>query len=230
MKRLFDILLSLTALVILSPLLVPVVIILLATGEHHVFYRQKRIGKGGESFDILKFATMLKDSPNMSGGDITGFRDPRILPFGYVLRKSKINELPQLLNILLGDMSIIGPRPLTPRVFAPFPDEYKEAVAKVRPGLSGVGSIVFRDEELLLRNAEDREAFYNEVIRPYKASLEVWYVAHQGLLLDVKLIALTIGAVIYPGLKIENHLSALPPRPENLSRHMSGASGPEGVD
>ena len=113
MKRFFDIVLSGLAILCLSPLLIPVVIILKLTGEHYIFYTQERIGLGGKPFGLLKFATMLKNSPNMGAGDITTHNDPRVLPFGRILRKTKINELPQLFNIFLGDMSIIGPRPLT---------------------------------------------------------------------------------------------------------------------
>ena len=107
-KRFLDIILSSIAIIILSPLLVPVMIILKLTGEGHIFYHQKRIGKNGELFNLYKFATMFKDSPNMTGGNITAKDDPRILPFGKFLRKHKINELPQIINVLLGDMSLIG--------------------------------------------------------------------------------------------------------------------------
>ena len=118
MERLFDVLFSATALLILSPLFVPIVIILRLSGEGEVFFFQERIGKNGELFKLFKFATMLKDSPNLGTGTVTMKNDPRILPVGKFLRTSKINELPQLLNIFLGDMSIIGPRPLTPQTFA----------------------------------------------------------------------------------------------------------------
>ena len=110
-KRIFDIILSVLAILILSPLLFPVMAILKLTGEGHIFYQQQRVGKNGELFNLYKFATMFKDSPNMTGGNITAKDDPRILPFGKFLRKHKINELPQIINVLLGDMSIIGRRP-----------------------------------------------------------------------------------------------------------------------
>ena len=145
MKRIFDLCLSLAALLILSPLLIPVCIILVFTGEHYVFYTQKRIGKGGKEFDLIKFATMLRNSPNIGSGDVTLHRDPRVLPVGSFLRASKINEIPQLLNILLGDMSFVGPRPLTPRVFNYYTDESKSIIVKMKPGLTGAGSIIFRD-------------------------------------------------------------------------------------
>src|SRR3979490_3384469 len=175
LKRAFDVVVSGTALLVLSPLLLPIAAILLATGEGEVFYRQERVGRGGKCFRIYKFATMLKDSPNLSGGDITVDRDPRILPCGRFLLKTKINELPQLLNVIAGDMSIIGPRPLTPRVAALFPAHYWENISELRPGLSGAGSIVFRNEELLLSTAASRERVYCDVIVPYKMALENWY-------------------------------------------------------
>src|SRR6185369_2253365 len=120
-QRFLDIFLSALALIVLSPLLVPIVIALRLTGEGEVFFIQSRVGRGGRMFGLYKFATMLKNSPNMGTGTVTLSGDPRILPLGKFLRKTKINELPQLLNILKGDMSIVGPRPQTQRCFAAFP-------------------------------------------------------------------------------------------------------------
>lgn len=215
-KRFFDILASSVALAILSPLLIPVIVILRLTGEGEVFYAQERVGRGGKSFKIYKFVTMMKNSANMPGGDITVSGDPRILPFGRFLRKTKINELPQLANVLLGDMSIIGPRPLTARVAALFPTEHWTNVADFRPGLSGLGSIVFRDEETLLENSEDREKVYRDVIAPYKMALESWYARHQSLWVDFKLVACTVVAVVFPNFDVQNAFSDLPPRPKEL--------------
>ena len=115
MKRLFDIIVSSIALIVVSPLFIPIIILLRLTGEGKVFYIQQRIGKRGLPFGLYKFATMLENSPNMSGGDVTSGNDPRVLPMGKFLRKSKINELPQLLNIINGEMSLVGPRPMTSR-------------------------------------------------------------------------------------------------------------------
>src|SRR5258705_954032 len=214
LKRVFDIVVAGTALLVLSPLLLPIAAVLLSTGEGEVFYRQERVGRGGKCFRIYKFATMLKDSPNLSGGDITVDRDPRILPCGRFLRKTKINELPQLLNVIAGDMSIIGPRPLTPRVAALFPAHYWESIAELRAGLSGVGSIVFRDEERLLSAANDRERVYAEQIVPYKIALESWYLRNQSFALDLKLIALTLFAMLHRDLDANRFLRGLPPPAE----------------
>jgi len=111
MPRIIDILLSTLALLILLPLFIPIVIVLLLTGEHKVFYSQTRVGYKNQNFKILKFATMLSNSANMGSGSLTLKNDPRVLPFGSFLRKTKINELPQILNIIIGDLSIVGPRP-----------------------------------------------------------------------------------------------------------------------
>lgn len=204
MQRFFDILFSSVALAVFSPLMVPVMVILKFTGEGEVFYVQQRVGKDGEMFGLLKFATMLKDSPNMGTGTITVRGDPRVLPFGKFLRKTKINELPQLINILKGDMSIIGPRPQDMRCFVVFNPEDQENIKKVRPGLSGIGSIIFRDEEGIMarKEIEDKAYFYDHVISPYKGKVESWYVEHQSIDLYFKLIWLTIIVVIVPNYEI----------------------------
>lgn len=201
-KRFFDIVLSGLAILVLSPLLVPVMIILKCTGEHYIFYGQDRIGYKNRHFKILKFATMLRDSPNMAGGLHTTKGDPRVLPFGRILRKTKINELPQIFNIFLGDMSIVGPRPLVDKTFAPYSDEVKANIYNVRPGLTGIGSIVFRDEETLLtecvRKGMDMEDAYAKIVSPYKGALEMWYQKHMGFWTDVKLIILTAWVIVFP--------------------------------
>ena len=202
MQRLFDILFSGLALLLLSPLLVPVVLILKFTGEGEVFFFQSRIGREGKAFKLYKFATMLKNSPGMGTGTVTVKGDPRVLPFGRFLRKTKINELPQLLNILFGDMSVIGPRPQTQRCFDAFPEASKTAIVKVRPGLSGIGSIVFRDEENLMHSQADAAHYYDHVIMPYKGAVEEWYVDHQNLLTYFALIALTAWVVVFPASRI----------------------------
>lgn len=217
MQRLLDVILSSLALLVLSPLLVPIALMLLLTGEHEVFYFQERVGKGGTTFKLYKFATMLKNSPNMGSGTITLKNDSRILPMGRFLRKTKINELPQLLNILFGDMSVVGPRPQTKRCFDVFPESSKRAIMTVRPGLSGVGSIVFRDEEELLHNHADPAVFYDHVIAPYKGAIEEWYVAHQAVRTYVLVIMLTAWVVLFPNSRaVWRAFPGLPPEPPNL--------------
>ncbi len=222
MTRFFDILFSGLALLVLSPLLIPIMIALKLTGEGEIFYVQQRVGKDGKMFGLLKFATMLKDSPNIGTGTITVKHDPRVLPLGGFLRKTKINELPQLINILKGDMSIIGPRPQDTRCFVVFDDEDQTSIKKVRPGLSGVGSIIFRDEESLLDGQEDlkaKEAFYDDVISPYKGKVESWYVKHQSIGLYFKLIWWTVLAVLNPTATIdfEKMYADFPKKPKELS-------------
>ena len=196
MQRIFDIIFSGIALVILSPLLLPLMFILSVTGEGEFFFPQSRVGSGGKRFKLYKFATMLKDSPNMGTGTITIKNDPRVLPIGRFLRKTKINELPQLINIFIGDMSIIGPRPQTQRCFDAFPLSSQNEIIKVRPGLSGIGSIIFRDEEDMIYANDDPDKFYDEIVMPYKGSLEDWYVSHQNITSYLSLIGLTIWVML----------------------------------
>ena len=192
-KRLLDIAVSLVATLVLLPLLIPIMIGLKLTGEGYIFYKQKRIGLNNKYFNILKFATMLKDSPNMGTGVITLRNDPRITPMGDFLRKTKINELPQIFNILLGDISLVGPRPLVQRTFDAYPLEVQARVYKVKPGLTGIGSIVFRDEESLISNHQgDPHQFYKEVVAPYKGAFEMWYQKKANFALDIKLIFLAL--------------------------------------
>ena len=198
-KRFFDILFSLLALVILLPVFIPIIILLLLTGEHEVFFRQERVGYKNSIFRIWKFATMLKNSPNMGHGDMTVRKDPRITPLGRFLRQSKINELPQVFNILTGDMSFVGPRPLMKVVFDRYSDEMKSKVYNAQPGLTGIGSIVFRDEELIITQSKlPPQECYRDVILPYKGALEVWYQQHQHFYTDSMILFLTAWYVVFP--------------------------------
>jgi lipopolysaccharide/colanic/teichoic acid biosynthesis glycosyltransferase len=198
-KRIFDLILSLLAMIILSPLLIPVILGLLLTGEHYVFYLQERIGFKNKKFSIYKFATMLKNSPSIGSGLHTTIGDPRILPMGGVLRKTKINELPQLLNIFKGNMSIIGPRPLVDKTFNPYSDIIKKNIYNIKPGLSGIGSIIFRNEEVLLSNSTiPLDEYYKKFISPYKGELELWYQENISLYTDFMIMFLTIWVVLFP--------------------------------
>lgn len=199
MQRFFDIVFSLSALMVLLPILILVVLVLKFTGEGEILFLQERVGKYGRHFQLFKFATMLKNSPNIGTGTVTVKGDPRILPFGHFLRRTKINELPQLLNVLFGDMSLIGPRPLTNQTFSAYGPLVQEKVKMVRPGLSGIGSIIFRDEEEILSGEKGSITFYNEVIAPYKGSLEVWYAENRGIVTYFKLIFVTAWVVMIPG-------------------------------
>jgi lipopolysaccharide/colanic/teichoic acid biosynthesis glycosyltransferase len=198
-KRLIDILLSLIALIILLPLFIPIIIVLLLTGEHEVFYGQERVGYKNRPFRIWKFATMLKNSPNMGPGDVTVRNDPRVTPAGKFLRISKLNELPQLFNIINGDMSLVGPRPLMRKSFERYAPELQQQIYNVRPGLTGIGSLIFRDEEALVTaSGMDPHLFYQTVIMPHKGALEVWYQQHFSLYTDFMILFLTAWYIVFP--------------------------------
>ena len=198
MIRFFDLLLSSLALVILLPLLLPIMLILKLSGEGEIFFLQERVGRHREGFKLFKFATMLKDSPSIGTGTVTMKNDPRVLPIGKFLRKTKINELPQLLNIFLGHMSVIGPRPQTPRCFEAFPSESQDIIIQVKPGLSGIGPIVFRGEESILDGHAGTLDFYDNVIGPFKGEVESWYSDKQNLGVYFALIFLTVWVVMFP--------------------------------
>ena len=216
MPRIIDVLLSLLALLFLLPLFIPIVVILLLTGEHKVFYLQTRVGYKNKGFKIIKFATMLSNSANMGSGSLTLKNDPRVLPFGTFLRKTKINELPQILNIIIGDLSIVGPRPQMQVDFEKYSDYVQGKIYNVRPGLTGIGSIIFRDEESLISLAAENENphdFYKRVIAPYKGELEIWYHSHRSVFLDSQLIFMTAWAIVSPETRLyEKWFKDLPKR------------------
>lgn len=217
MQRFFDILFSSIAILILSPLFLLVILLLRFSGEGYIFFMQERIGYQKRGFKLYKFVTMLKNSENIGTGTVTLHNDPRILPLGHFLRKSKINELPQLFNVLLGHMSIIGPRPQTGRCFYAFPKSSQKIIINVKPGLSGLGSIVFRDEEQIMKDHKNPDWFYDSVIMPYKGELEHWYVNNNSIVNYFLLIYFTIHAVIFPkSNKIYLIFKDLPKPPKDL--------------
>lgn len=219
MQRIFDIVLSILIILVLSPLLLIIIITLSATGEKEVFYVQARVGKGGGLFGTFKFATMVKNSSKMGTGLITTKDDPRVLPIGKILRKTKINEFPQLFNILIGDMSFVGPRPQVQKHFDVFPGHVKAEIIKIRPGLTGIGSIVFRDEESILEKNKhlSYEECYSDLIAPYKGELELWYIRNKSLINYIKLICVTGWVVIFSGSRIYMKIfKNLPKQPSNL--------------
>ena len=202
-KRIIDFCLCFVALLVLSPLLIPICIILLLSGEHYVFYFQKRVGYKNSRFQIWKFATMLKASPSIGTGSLTVRNDPRVLPIGKFLRKTKINELPQIINVLIGDMSLVGPRPLMEVDFLKFQEHVRATMYNSKPGLTGIGPIVFRDEQKWISNAEgDKHEFYKQHIAPYKGELELWYQKHCSLITDILIIFLTVAVIVAPKNKL----------------------------
>jgi len=219
-KRILDILVSSIAVILLSPILVPIMIGLKISGEGYVFYKQRRIGLNNKYFYMLKFATMLKDSPNIGTGSITLRDDFRVTPMGKFLRKTKINELPQLMNIILGEISLVGPRPLVDETFNVYPEEIKELIYRAKPGLTGIGSIIFRDEERILSDCNsDPIEFYKNQIAPYKGSLELWYQENASFSLDLKIIFMTAQALVFSKSQlIYKVFKNLPTRPEFLNK------------
>ena len=220
MTRSMDIIFSLLAILFLVPLLIPIMIILRFTGEGEVFYSQMRIGRDQKEFPLLKFATMMKESPNIGTGTITVKGDPRILPVGRFLRRYKLNELPQLFNVLTGTMSLIGPRPQAKRNFDLFPEEAKPVIASVRPGLSGIGSIIFSDEENIL-DQENSEEFYAYQIMPYKAELELFYVDQHGFKMYLQLIFSTLSVLVTGKSYLNLMHHSLPKPPKALKKYIS---------
>lgn len=202
LKRCFDVIFALAIIVLISPLMIPIMIALKLTGEGYIFYLQERVGYKNQTFQIWKFATMLLDSPNMKGGFLTTKNDPRMTPLGPFLRKTKMNELPQLVNILKGDMSFVGPRPVMPQSFEKYPEDVQEVIYNVPPGVTGIGSIVFRDEEEIIHqaieNGKDPLVVYAEQIYPYKGELESWYQAKASILLDATLLFCTAWVIVAP--------------------------------
>ena len=214
-KRLLDVIVSIIALTLLLPLFIPIIILLRITAEGEVFYFQERIGLKNSRFQIWKFATMLKNSMNMGTGSITLQNDFRVTPIGKFLRKTKINELPQIINILKGDISLVGPRPLVTKTFSAYTEEIQSKIYNVKPGLTGIGSIVFRDEESLISAVKDEDPheFYKRIIAPYKGELEMWYQSHKSLILDLQLIFMTAWVILFPESRLyEKWFKDLPNR------------------
>jgi lipopolysaccharide/colanic/teichoic acid biosynthesis glycosyltransferase len=219
MIRIYDIFFSILSISFLLPLFIITILILSLTGEKEVFYLQNRVGKNGKLFKLIKFATMLKNSPNIGSGTITLENDERVLPVGKFLRKTKINELPQLFNVLFGNMSLIGPRPLTMENFYKYRIDIQKLIATVKPGLSGIGSIIFRDEEKLLSNSDRPIEFYDEVITPYKGNLEKWFVENYNIKMYFKSIILTAWIIIFPMSKAKwFFFKTLPKVPKKLKK------------
>ena len=217
MTRFFDVVFSSFALVVLAPFLVAIILILKYTGEGEVFYIQKRSGRGGQSFGLYKFATMLKNSPHIGAGEITVRNDPRVLPFGRFLRKTKLNELPQLWNVLVGDMSVVGPRPMVLNTYAYYPEEARRRLDTIRPGLTGIGSIVFRDEERYFIDRDEPMDFYIKHIIPYKAELELWFIENNTFWSYIKIIWATGWVLVFPSSTVlERLFDDIPPLPDGL--------------
>lgn len=221
-KRFFDIIFSSFGLILLLPVFIPVIVLLKLTGEGEIFYRQQRVGYKNKQFGILKFATMLKDSVHIGSGLVTVRHDPRITPLGSFLRMSKLNELPQIINVLMGDMSFIGPRPLPESSVVKYSPEVREKLYSNRPGITGMGSLLFRDEEKLVtaykNQGKDPLDYYRAYIYPYKGALELWYLRNISFFTDLAILFLTFWSIIKSNSQIVYKVfKSLPKRPDELS-------------
>lgn len=190
MKRLLDIVASSAGLLILSPFLLVAGILVKLTSKGPVFFLQERMGRNFVPFKIIKFRTMVVDAPKR-GGQITAGRDPRITTVGAFLRKTKIDELPQLWNVLVGQMSLVGPRPEVPKYVEMFREDYVELLS-MRPGITDIASLKYRHESELLGQADDPELMYTNKILPDKIELGHEYIRSASLFFDLKLIFKTI--------------------------------------
>ena len=203
-KRTLDIILSFVLIILLSPLFLIIVFSLSLFNGKDIFYKQSRIGVNNEPFGILKFSTMLKNSENLPGGTITLRNDPRVTTIGKILRITKLNELPQLFNVLVGDMSFVGPRPLVKEGFNLYTAEVKSFIYQSKPGITGIASIIFRDEERLVTESEMApEEFYEKKIFPYKGQLEKWYFENRSTEVDFLILFLTGLKILIPSSKLE---------------------------
>ncbi len=194
LKRAMDIVISGAALCVLWPVLLLIALAIVIDDPGPVFYRQVRVGRGGKEFRIFKFRTMVVDA-DKKGLQITVGRDSRITRMGALLRKTKLDELAQLLNVFLGQMSFVGPRPEVPRYVAMY-TPYQRQVLLVRPGITDYASIAYRNENDLLAGADDPERMYVEEIMPAKIELNMKYLRRVSPLEDIRLIFATIAAVI----------------------------------
>jgi len=196
LKRFIDIIIASIVFLLFLPFGIIIILILKGTGEREVFYFQKRVGINGEDFYLYKFATMKKNSSKIGTKNITLQNDPRVLPFGKILRKTKLNEMPQIINVFRGELSVVGPRPLTR-------DHYNMIPSKYRIKINGIASIIFRDEETLISNYKgDPSIFYKEKIAPFKGELENWYSNHKSIFIDLKIIIATIIVIFLPSSNI----------------------------
>lgn len=194
LKRIFDIFFSFLGLLLLSPLFLIVAIWIIIDSQGPVFYRQVRVGRGNRDFRIFKFRSMRTDA-DKAGLITVGGHDPRITRSGYYIRKYKLDELPQLINVLKGDMSFVGPRPEVRKYVDMYTPEQLH-VLDVRPGITDEASILYRNENELLDSVQDSERFYVEVVMPDKLRINLEYVQNHSLLGDIKLIFRTFAAVV----------------------------------
>lgn len=193
-KRLFDLFFVIPGLIVLSPAFLVIVLLIKLKDGGNVLFKQERVGKNGKLFKVLKFRTMVMNAEKL-GDKVTTGNDPRITPIGAVLRKYKLDELPQLINVLKGDMSLVGPRPEVPEYVEFYPEDTKKIVLSVKPGITDIASIEFVNENELLSNSDDPVADYKNKVLPVKLAYNVDYVNGRSLWMDFSLIFKTIAAI-----------------------------------
>lgn len=221
-RRLLDTGIALTLLILLSPVLILVSLLVLLTSRGFLLYRQKRVGLDGRLFEICKFRTMTAGA-DRHGPSVTSADDCRITPVGRFLRRSKLDELPQLWNVVKGDMSLVGPRPQVPRFVECFDPSLRQIVLHVRPGITGPTALHFRHEEALLADKTDRESYYIEQILPIKLEMDADYVRNRSLRSDMRILTQT--AWMFSLAPVKRALSF-----QGTRKHHVGLSAPNNSD
>lgn len=205
LKRFIDITISLLALILLAPVFLILALVIKLTSRGPVFYKGRRVGRGGEIFLMHKFRSMVVNADQI-GTDLTPLGDPRVTKVGRFLRRTKIDEIPQIIDILRGKMSLVGPRPESP-LYARYYDERQKHVLSVRPGMVGPAQIKYRHEELMLKDQEDPDAYYIRELMPRKLEIDLDYVENMSFLLDVGILFRSLLAVAMVSGKENKHLT-----------------------
>jgi len=195
-KRFFDFIFSFLGLIVVSPILALIAFLIKRDSRGPIFYRGLRTGQNGEPFKIFKFRTMVPDAEKL-GGPSTSADDPRLTKFGKFLRKRKLDELPQLINVFLGQMSVVGPRPEVPSEVETYDPKTKGIILSAKPGMTDLASLADLHEEEVLRGSPDPHQTYREIIKPQKLKLAVEYVKTRSFLLDIKIILKTFKSTFF---------------------------------
>ena len=199
-KRFCDLIFALAGLLVTSPIVLLVIILKKLAGEKEIFYIKGRVGKGGRLFPFIKLSSMTPAKKGEKTSSLTLSNDSRITPLGHLIRKTKIDEFPQFVNIIRGELSFVGPRPMMPKIYKDYSKGVKAELSKIRPGVTGLATVVFRNEAQLLEDSDytDELQFYKEVIAPTKGAIELIYIKNQGFALDFILLLLTVWQIIRP--------------------------------
>ena len=220
-KRFSDIIFSIFGIIITGPIMLFTIIILYLTGEKKPVFNQLRVGKNKQLFRLYKLRTMNSNGA-INSGPITLYNDDRITFFGKFLRWSKIDEFPQFFNVLNGDLSFVGPRPLMHETFYKYKKTTQKKIASIRPGITGAGSVIFRNESFILKTVsqEKQESFYIQNILPYKGQLEEWYIENNSFIMDLKLLIFSVLVIVYSGTKKLNTFFKEIPLSKDLDTHL----------